>query len=73
MKSLSHLSPVILFCLFYSRIQAASQSKIDLYFPNFGDFFPQLDDFIGIYSKIQKTQAVSRNGNKITGHITKVL
>ena len=31
---------MILFCIFYSRIQAASQSKKGLYFSNFRDFFP---------------------------------
>ena len=35
-------STVILFCLFYSRIQAASHSRKGLYFPNLGDFFPYL-------------------------------
>ena len=50
---------MILFCLFYSQIQAASQSKKGLYFPNFGDF-SQPEDFIGIYSIIQKEKAVSK-------------
>ena len=50
---------VILFCLFYSRIQAASQSKKGLSFPNFWRCFSQPEDFIGIYSQIQKAQAVS--------------
>ena len=40
----------ILFCLFYSSIQAASQSKKGLYFPNFGDI-SQPEDFIGTFRK----------------------
>ena len=49
--------PVFLFCLFYSRIQAASQSIRGLYFPIFDTvFFPNLR----IYFKIWKAQAVSQ-------------
>ena len=53
---------VILFCLLYSRIQAASQSKKGLYFPNFRDFFFQFEDFI--YSK--GTGYIPQKDNKIT-------
>ena len=45
---------VILFCLFYSRIQAAFQSKKGLYFPR--GFYWDLP----VYSQIQKAQAVSQ-------------
>ena len=30
------------------------------------EIFPQPEDFIGIYSKIQKAKAASKKGNKIT-------
>ena len=45
------LQSVILFCIFYSQIQAASQSKKGLYFTDFGDFFSKPGDLLGFIPK----------------------
>ena len=44
---------MILFCLFYSPIKAASHSQKACIFPIL-EIFSQPEDFIGIYSRIQK-------------------
>ena len=69
---LTHLScivfpyTVILFCLFYSPIQAASQFKIDLYFPNFGEFILNLMILLGFILKFKRQRLYPKNSNKIT-------
>ena len=57
---------VILFCLFYSRIKAASQSKKGLYFPIFGDSFPNLRILLRFISKFKRHRLCPKEGNKIT-------
>ena len=57
---------VILFSLFYSRIQAASQSKKSLYFPYFGDFFPKPAVLLGCILKFKRHRLYPKKGNKIT-------
>ena len=47
---------MILPCLFYSKIQAASRPV----FSQFWRFFPQPGEFIATYSQIQKAQSVSQ-------------
>ena len=61
------MATVILFCLFYSRIQAASQSKKGLYFPNFGEFFPNLQILLGFIPNFKRQRLYPEKGNKITG------
>ena len=63
------LSPgmaVILFCLFYSRIQAASQSKKRPIFSQFLIFISQSKDFISIIPKFKWHRLYPKEGNKIT-------
>ena len=59
---------VILLSLFYSRIQAASQSKKGLYFPNFGDFFPNLRILLGFIPISKMHRLYPKKGNKITAY-----
>ena len=55
---------VILFCLFYSRIQAASQSKRPV-FSQIGHFFPKLRILLGFIPKF-KRHRLYKTSNKIT-------
>ena len=57
---------VILFCLVYSWIQAASRSKTGLYFPNYEEFFPHLRIFWGVIPKFKRNRLYPKKGNKIT-------
>ena len=58
--------PVILFCLFYNQIQAASQSKKGLYFPILEIFFPNLRILLGFIPKFKRQRLYPQKGNKIT-------
>ena len=60
------LLTVISFTLFYSQIEAASQSKKGLYFPNFGEFFPNLPIFGGFIPKVKRHRLYLQKGIKIT-------
>ena len=71
MTSSISVSPVILFCLFYSRTQAASQSKKGMYFPNFWRFSPNLRILLGFISKFKGHRLYPKKGNKITVHCVK--
>ena len=56
----------ILFCLFYSRIQAASQSQKGQYFPYFGEFFPNLRILFGFIPKFKRHRLYPPKGDRIT-------
>ena len=56
----------ILFCLFYSRIQAASQSKKGQCFPYFGEFFPNLRILFGFNPKFKRHRLQSSRKRRIT-------
>ena len=42
------------------------QIKKGLYFPNFGDFFPNLKILLGFISKFKRHRLFTKKGNKIT-------
>ena len=60
---------VILFCLFYSRIQAAFQSKKRPIFPIFIYFFPDLKILLGFIPKFKRHRMYPKVGYKITEEI----
>ena len=53
------------FAYFTAEYRLLPNQKKACFFPIL-DIFSQPEDFIGIYSQIQKAQAVSKKGNKIT-------
>ena len=57
--------PVILFCLFNSRIQAASQSKNGLYFQNFGYFYPNLRILFGFIPNSKGSGCIPKKAIKL--------